>query len=455
MGKNRRDYPTGRLRLRYYKNKYDSQKEYMVVYEYNWLKNAPIRKDSGVRCRVAHWDEKKCELTKDYGASYKYQNTLLKDTIKHFDSLLNQYNIEHPHQMNTAVIRNILNGAPITRRDGGMDFVEYVLEKASSRKTRNKIKTSRMKNHESSMHIFTEFLAAKGLGTYKPDAIYLGDISSELIDKYIDYRRDVKKNKDCTINHALTPIIQACKKAITKGLIDSKLAEEIDDWRIEEDAEYEEGKRSGKDYLTKEQLQQIVDFYNQDKEPRRKDYIEMFLFCFHCGGLRPIDMMSLAWDNVDFEKEQITKVLIKTSKGKLPRKTIPLNNAALEILRKWKEKKPNPKFVFDLLPENFVVKDSDELRKQRGSVEVKINQALKVVGEKIELPFTLTLKVARHSFAVLSLQNGMTMSWVSHMLGHSSTDTTEWYYAEYLPETLSEGLKKLDFNFLPNITSTE
>lgn len=451
MGRHRREYPTGKLRLRYYKNNCDNLKEYPIVYEYTWLKNPPIRKDSGVKCRIAHWDEKKGELIKDYGASYKKQNSMLKDSIRNFDSLLLQYTKEHPNQMNTSIIRNILNGAPITRRDGGKDFVEYVLETAGSRKTHRRIKTSRMRNHQSSMNIFTEFLAAKGLGTYKSDAIYLGDISTELIDKYIEYRRDVKKNKDCTINHSLTPIIQACKLAITEGLIDRKLASQIDGWRIEEDAEYEEEKRSGKDYLTKEQLQKIVDFYNQDKEPRRKDYIEMFLFCFHCGGLRPVDMMSLAWDNVDFEKEQITKVLIKTSKGKLPRKTIPLNNAALEILRKWEEKKPNPKFVFDLLPENFVVKDSDELRKQRGSVEAKINQALKVVGEKIELPFTLTLKVARHSFAVLSLQNGMTMSWVSHMLGHSSTDTTEWYYAEYLPETLSEGLKKLDFNFLPDL----
>ena len=111
--------------------------------------------------------------------------------------------------------------------------------------------------------------------------------------------------------------------------------------------------------------------------------------------------------------------------------------------------------MFDLLPENFKVEDSEELRKRRGSVEVKINQALKVVGEKIELPFTLTLKVARHSFAVLSLKNGMTMSWVSRMLGHSSTDTTEWYYAEFLPDTISEGLKKLDFNFLPDINNAE
>lgn len=81
-----------------------------------------------------------------------------------------------------------------------------------------------------------------------------------------------------------------------------------------------------------------------------------------------------------------------------------------------------------------------------------------VVGEQMELPFKLTMHVARHTFAVLAL-NGETkdgigvrkpMSMVSRLLGHASTDTTEKVYAKFLPQTLSDEVNRLGFAFLPN-----
>lgn len=50
---------------------------------------------------------------------------------------------------------------------------------------------------------------------------------------------------------------------------------------------------------------------------------------------------------------------------------------------------------------------------------------------------------ARHSFAVFALNKGLSMSVVSRLLGHSSTDITEKVYARFLPETLSAEVAKL------------
>lgn len=83
-----------------------------------------------------------------------------------------------------------------------------------------------------------------------------------------------------------------------------------------------------------------------------------------------------------------------------------------------------------------------------------------VVGEQMELPFKLTMHCFRHTFAVLAL-NGetkdgievrkpMSMSMVSRLLGHASTDTTEKVYAKFLPQTLSDEVNRLGFAFLPN-----
>ena len=58
---------------------------------------------------------------------------------------------------------------------------------------------------------------------------------------------------------------------------------------------------------------------------------------------------------------------------------------------------------------------------------------------------------SRHSFAVFALNKGLSMSVVSRLLGHGSTDITEKVYAKFLPETLSAEIAKLDGE-LSNLT---
>lgn len=460
MGRNRRAYPQGRLRLKYNKSHYDKQKEYTINYEYTWLDEPPITKSTGLKVKVADWNEKgttgKGELRSSYGANYQRQNTLMYDTLANYDAQLHEYSLKHPNQMSTDVIRAILDGAPLTRADNGRDFIEYVKDFLHSKYIRGKIKKSRYENGLSNMKGFSEFLAIKEMGTYnEKKSIYLGDISPVIVDAYIKYRRDIKKNTDATINHSLTPIITACNRAADEGLIDRSLAAQIADCRVVETPNLEEDSFDGKSKLTKAELNKIVEFYNSDTEPRRKEYIEMFLFAFHAGGMRPVDVMTLTWNNVNFEKKEVRKTLVKTAKGRIPRHTIPLNAAALSILEKWKQMGRREKFVFDILDDSFDVNDDNTLYYARNSGERKVNQALKVVGEKIGLKFNLSFKVARHTFATLALSDGMSISVVSRMLGHSSTDTTESYYAEYLPHKLDVELNKLNYCFVPNLSGGE
>ena len=55
--------------------------------------------------------------------------------------------------------------------------------------------------------------------------------------------------------------------------------------------------------------------------------------------------------------------------------------------------------------------------------------------------------VARHTFAVFALNKGLSMSVVSRLLGHGSTDVTEKVYARFLPETLSSEVARLKDEF--------
>ena len=146
------------------------------------------------------------------------------------------------------------------------------------------------------------------------------------------------------------------------------------------------------------------------------------------------------------------KVLIKTLKYQRQRHTVPLTDAALAILKRWQEKERSKRFVFDLIDDDADVANQEVLYKIRNSVDKKINQALHVVGERLELPFKLTFHCARHSFAINALndkEHPLDMYQVSRLLGHSSTDVTEKVYADYTTETLGDKLRVLGFNFLP------
>lgn len=135
--------------------------------------------------------------------------------------------------------------------------------------------------------------------------------------------------------------------------------------------------------------------------------------------------------------------MIKTNK----RHVIPLTEPAIHILRQWQEKREGCRYVFNLVKENLELDDEEALYKARNNAAKCINQSLVVVGEQIGLPFNLSMHVARHTFAIFALNKGLSMSVVSRLLGHGSTDVTEKVYARFLLETLSSEVARLKYEF--------
>ena len=187
-----------------------------------------------------------------------------------------------------------------------------------------------------------------------------------------------------------------------------------------------------------------MDYYRSCTEERRKEFLEMFFFAFHACGLRVVDVMTLQWKHIDFARKELRKIMIKTNK----RHVIPLTEPALHILQQWQEKREGCKYVFNLVKESLDLDDAEALYKARNNATKCINQSLAVVGEQIGLPFSLSMHVARHSFAVFVLNKGLSMSVVSRLLGHGSTDVTEKVYAKFLPETLSAEVARLKEDFI-------
>jgi len=394
--------------------------------------------------KAADWNQNgnqgRGEIRSSYGNEYKRLNKVLMERVDTMDAQLAEYNVKHPNQITAEVIAGFLSHKPLTRKDQGKDFAEFVLERLESEYSRHKIGRSRYKNGICCMNVFTTFLRATNQGTYEKDKMYVGDITPELIDGYITWRRDIRQNGDETINHSLTPILKACSYAAELGMIEQSVNARIQDMMIvtKPSLSDEESEFDGK-ALTKEQMDALLEYYKNCKEPRRKEFMEMFFFAFHACGLRIVDVMTLQWGHINFEKKELRKIMIKTSK----RHVIPLTEPALKILRKWQEKRVGCRYVFDLVNDNLDLNDEEALYKARINATKCIGQSLAVVGEQLEFPFSLSMHVARHSFAVMALNKGLSMSVVSRLLGHGSTDITEKVYAHFLPETLSAEMDKL------------
>ena len=442
MGRPKRLYPLGKYRLRTPKT-IDKSKTYPIELEYTWNRQV-LRKSANIFVKAADWNQNgnqgRGEIRSSYGNEYKRLNKVLMERVDTMDAQLAEYNIKHPNQITAEVIAGFLSHKPLTRKDQGKDFAEFVLERLESEYSRHKIGRSRYKNGICCMNVFTTFLRATNQGTYEKDKIYVGDITPELIDGYITWRRDIRQNGDETINHSLTPILKACSYATELGMIEQSVNARIQDMMIvtKPSLSDEESEFDGK-ALTKEQMDALLEYYKNCKEPRRKEFMEMFFFAFHACGLRIVDVMTLQWGHVNFEKKELRKIMIKTSK----RHVIPLTEPALKILRKWQEKRVGCRYVFDLVNDNLDLNDEEALYKARINATKCIGQSLAVVGEQLEFPFSLSMHVARHSFAVMALNKGLSMSVVSRLLGHGSTDITEKVYAHFLPETLSAEMDKL------------
>lgn len=432
----------GKYRLRTPKT-IDKSKTYPIELEYTWNRQV-LRKSANIFVKAADWNQNgnqgRGEIRSSYGNEYKRLNKVLMERVDTMDAQLAEYNIKHPNQITAEVIAGFLSHKPLTRKDQGKDFAEFVLERLESEYSRHKIGRSRYKNGICCMNVFTTFLRATNQGTYEKDKIYVGDITPELIDGYITWRRDIRQNGDETINHSLTPILKACSYAAELGMIEQSVNARIQDMMIvtKPSLSDEESEFDGK-ALTKEQMDALLEYYKNCKEPRRKEFMEMFFFAFHACGLRIVDVMTLQWGHINFEKKELRKIMIKTSK----RHVIPLTEPALKILRKWQEKRVGCRYVFDLVNDNLDLNDEEALYKARINATKCIGQSLAVVGEQLEFPFSLSMHVARHTFAVMALNKGLSMSVVSRLLGHGSTDITEKVYAHFLPETLSAEMDKL------------
>lgn len=450
-------YPKGKLRMLKPRTPSESE-QYPIVLEYSWH-NKVKRLSMNIKAKTSDWDSTQQSLKRSYGRDYARQNNFLQQKIDDTNHRMRQFSLEHPRCMNLTVIDQILHDEPCSRKDKGYDFKEFIMSRIKNEYERHQIGFSVYQNAENAMNMFKRFLSETNNGTYRNDAIYLGDISEEIVQSYIEWRRSVRHNSEETINHSLTPIIKGLEYASDLGMIPKPTYSKIKDVRIRIVPKLEEDYcEKAEKYLTDDQLTSLIRYSETCSQKRRKEHINIFLFSIYACGLRISDIATLRWSDVDLGNKQIRKRTVKT---RTPI-DIPLNNFALQILSEWHKRRHNSKYVFDLIHDDVCLDNDIERKKAISNADKCINQSLLKAGEQIGLPFSLTMHVARHTFAMKALNNKdeskkISIDVISSLLGHSSTAITEQVYAKYLSPSLHEEVEKLTPYFdlcMENATSS-
>ena len=438
MGRVARKYPTGRFFLRT-PAKIDEEKLYPVYLCY-FSGGKKIRQSTSIMAMIKDWNQNANhgigELRASYGSDYKKKNQQLQKLLRKVDGNIFDY-VEQNGQISPDIIQGFICGddRPL-RADKGRNFVAYALDVLEKQYMRHKIRISTYKNSVSILNQFKIFLSEKG--SEKEDELFIGNITEELVRDFLVWGLKRGRKTD-TVEKYLETISKICRQASDNGLLCKASAQAIADIAIEENLD-DSLARSIK-YLTTAEIGKLVNIDRSIISNKQADVLEMFKFSYLSCGPRISDIITLRWCDIDFEKKELCKIQVKTH----GRNIIPLTDEALKILEEWKGR--HNVFVFGLLSDSFDLKDEVMLRTRRNSITSTINKRLENISKKAQLSKKVTFHMARHSWAVSALEQGMAISMISSLLGHSSTMVTEKVYAEFRQDAKAEAVRNLKLNF--------
>ena len=437
MGRVARKYPTGRFFLRT-PAKVDEGKLYPIYLCY-FCGGKKIRHNTSIMTIAQDWNQGANygigELRASYGSDYKKKNLQLQKLLRKVDGNIFDY-VEMNGEINPDIIQGFISGddSPL-RADKGQNFVAYALDVLEKQYKRHKIRISTYKNSVSILNQFKNFLSEKE--SEKEGKLFVGNITEELVRDFLVWGLERGRKTD-TVEKYFETISKICKQASVDGLLCGASALAIADIILEDSLD-DSSIRSIK-YLTPEEMSKFVNIDRGIISNKVDDALDMFKFAYFSCGLRISDIITLRWHDIDFDKKELCKIQVKT-RG---RNIIPLTDKAIEILEKWKNR--YNVFVFGLLSDDFDLKDEEKLRTRRNSLTSTINKRLKSISKKAQLEKKVTFHMARHSWAVNALEQGLSISMISSLLGHTSTMVSEKVYAEFRQNTKAEAVNKLKFN---------
>ena len=191
--------------------------------------------------------------------------------------------------------------------------------------------------------------------------------------------------------------------------------------------------------LNKKQLKAIAEY--SDGSMTTEFYRDLWLFIYFCNGLNVADLISLKFSDIQNGEISFIRKKTKDRTHDVKRIYAAITPEMYSIINKWGNDPKKSVYIFPFL------KPSDsawEHEKKKKNLTKLINKRMKMIGEKLNLG-KITTYVARHTYATVLRNEGVPISIISPMLGHSSITTTEIYLADLESEYRAKNASLLSF----------
>ncbi len=358
------------------------------------------------------WDEGKQKVKKNHSNSTRLNKYI---TQKVADAQGQIADAETKNQSASArKLKEAIKGKPL------VNFFEYSYNRCEKQK--DTLALSTYNNYKNYLKKFETFIGHKDL--------MFDDITVTTLKDYAGYCSTTLGNNNTTINFSLKILNLMFKEAQREDLIPLNHFP-FSKFNVKKS-------KSTKRFLTEEQFDAFINLEVSNKA-KAQIIKDMFIFSVFAGGLRFGDVIELKWDNYNAKEHKITKIIRKTNR----QHSIKIGKKAIEILDKYKRTKSKKGDI--IFPFANIDKEYFTNREQRAKV---VRQAIALssmyltkMGKRIELPFSLTYHISRHTFATRALNKGMRIEHVSKLMDHSDIGITQ-VYAKIISSELDNAVVK-------------
>ncbi|MES3629944.1 MAG: site-specific integrase [Longimonas sp.] len=356
-------------------------------------------KSTGVKVRPKHWNEKRQQVRATHELASAYNNKL--DTIR--------------LTAERAALEADSCDPVIAAVEGHKGSLTAFFERWIAR-LKSKDSYWRRRKYEVTLR---KLRAACG------DDIDFAELDRDALETFERYCRDERGNAVNTTRKELSRVGRVMRQAIKEGVVDAS-ENPFDRYDMPERQPVEKRR------LSRTEMQRLEEAdlpaANLEGDPERAMLArDVFVFAFYAGGMRFGDLCRLKPDHVKREGDTV-RLQYRMMKTGQP-VDLPLPRPAQAIMQRWADH-AGP-YLFPILTHERT--DPEVLRRRISSRNVQLNRALKraVKAAGIDKPDSVTMHVARHSFADFARSTSSDLYAVSKALGHSSLKITENYLSDF------------------------
>ena len=192
--------------------------------------------------------------------------------------------------------------------------------------------------------------------------------------------------------------------------------------------------------LTKEEVKSIY-LYQSIKGSPEAFYKDIWLFSYFANGINMKDICKLKYSNIKGNTIEFRRAkTMRTNKNTKPI-VIMLTEDLNRIIEEYGAKpKANNSYIFSFLKNGI-----DEVQEMKTIKQAtkQTNLYIKRVAKKLNIQAEVSTYTARHSFATILKNAGVSPSFIGESMGHASLRTTESYLGSFETEQRKNNIDKL------------